>query len=203
MRSFPPVGGGATLFLVLLAMAVAAPRKAQAQCSVLDRHPCTPYFCGIHGGPRCIPELEFPLNQVPVLKVNGHAGTSEPIDREHKANRLDELGPLLSKCLEMPPDDAARPGMRVTLKLAFKRNGELLAPPRFTYTTHEASPEQKQIYREAALDMLKRCTPLPVTESLGGAIAGRPFVIPIIETRTGRKAEAPPNPTDTTDGRHP
>jgi len=44
--------------------------------------------------------------------------------------------------------------------------------------------------------MLKRCTPLPITEKLGDAIAGRPFVIPIIETRTEKKAENThdPNP---------
>ncbi len=130
----------------------------------------------------------YPLNQVPVLKVQGHVGPSEPLDRDHPANKINEMGPLLSKCLELPPDDEARPGMRVTLKLAFKRDGELLAEPRFTYTTHEAPPDVKSAYQDAARAMLKRCTPLPVTASLGEAIAGRPFVIPIIETRTEAKA---------------
>jgi hypothetical protein len=155
--------------------------------SVLHNHPYTPYSCGVFGGP-CNPEPMYPLNQVPVLKVEGHVGPSEPLDRDHPVDKLYDLGPLLSKCLEMPPDDEARPGMRVTLKLAFKRNGELLADPRFTYTTHEASDEEKKVYHEAALDMLKRCTPLPITAGLGSAIAGRPFVVPIIETRNERKA---------------
>jgi hypothetical protein len=186
---------------VIALAAMAAPEQAEAACStsVFARHPCpsapsvlrnhpyTPYSCGVFDGP-CNPEPMYPLNQVPVLKVEGHVGPSAPLDRDHPVDKLYDLGPLLSKCLEMPPDDEVRPGMRVTLKLAFKRNGELLADPRFTYTTHEASDEQKKVYHEAALDMLKRCTPLPITAGLGGAIAGRPLVVPIIETRNDRKA---------------
>jgi hypothetical protein len=183
---------------------MAPPEQAEAACStsVFARHPCpsvpsvlsgrpyTPYSCGVFDGP-CTPELLHPLNQVPVLKVQGHIGPSEPLDRDHPVDKLYDLGPLLSKCLEMPPDDEVRAGMRVTMKLAFKRNGELLADPRFTFTTHEASDEQKKIYHEAALDMLKRCTPLPITAGLGDAIAGRPLVVPIIETRPEKKADAP------------
>jgi hypothetical protein len=182
--------GGAIMF------ATAATPEPAAACStsVFSRHPCpsapsvlrthpyTPYSCGVFSGPGCVPEPLYPLNQVPVLKVEGHAQAPAPLDRDHPVDRLYDLGPLLSKCLQMP--DEVRPGMQVTLKLAFKRNGELLAEPRFTYTTHEASDEQKKIYRAAALDMLKRCTPLPITAALGNAIAGRPFVVPITETRS-------------------
>ena len=157
--------------------------------SVFRRQPFTPYFCGVFSKPGCIPEIFYPLNQVPVLKVEGHVGPSEPLDRDHPADRLDEIGPLLSKCLELPPDDEALAGMQVTLKLAFKRNGELLAEPRFTYITHEAPEEVKAAYHDAAINMLKRCTPLPISEALGSAIAGRPFVIPIVETRKEKKAE--------------
>ena len=39
--------------------------------------------------------------------------------------------------------------------------------------------------------MLNRCTPLPITKELGNAIAGRPFVIPIVETRKEKKAATP------------
>jgi hypothetical protein len=97
----------------------------------------------------------------------------------------------LSKCLELPPEGEAREGMRVTLKLAFKRDGELIAAPRFTYTTHEAAPDAKAAYHQAALDMLKRCAPLPITDGLGAAIAGRPFVIAITDTRAKDEEKKP------------
>ena len=196
---------GAATFAIGL---TAAPEKARAVCSVLSRHPCTPLFgsvlshhpftpysCGVFSRPGCTPEVELPLNQVPVLKVEGHVGPSEPLDRDHPADRLNELGPLLSKCLELPPDDEARAGMQVTLKLAFKRNGELLAEPRFTYITREAPAEAKGAYHDAAMNMLRRCTPLPVSDALGNAIAGRPFVIPIRETRNHGAADGHGGPS--------
>jgi hypothetical protein len=188
------------LLLVVAASAVVAsisvPEPAWAVCSVLSHHPCTPYFgsvfrrnpftpysCGVFSRPDCTPELLLPLNQVPLLKVEGHAGPPEPLDRDHPVDRLNEIGPLLSKCLELPPEDDAQAGMQLSLKLAFKRDGELLADPRFTYVTHEAPEKVKAAYQAAALEMLKRCTPLPITDEFGGAIAGRPFVVAIKETR--------------------
>jgi hypothetical protein len=103
-------------------------------------------------------------------------------------NRLDEIGPLLSKCLQLPGDSVARPGMRVTLRIAFTRDGAILGEPRFTFTT-PAPPDVKAAYQRAAVDMLNRCTPLPITKELGGAIAGRPFVIPSVDTRYDKKAD--------------
>ena len=52
-----------------------------------------------------------------------------------------------------------------------------------------APPDVKAAYQRAAVDMLNRCTPLPITKELGGAIAGRPFVIPIVDTRYDKKAD--------------
>jgi hypothetical protein len=202
--------GGLTILAGLVgALTGAMPEPARAQCSVFDRHPCLPYNypryypCGLNVRPGCTPEILLPLNQVPVLHVQGHTGESQPLDRDRKANRLDELGPLLSQCLELPPDNEVRAGMRVTLKLAFRRDGALLGEPRFTYVTHEASQDDKDRYRQAALDMLKRCTPLPVTAALGGAIAGRPFVVPIIEARPQKSADAPAGGAGAPDNHQP
>jgi hypothetical protein len=180
---------------VTLAVAsIAAPEKAHAICSVLSHHPCTPYVgsvlrrhpftpysCGVFGGP-CSPEVVFPFREQPVLKIDGHGGPPEPVDRDHPLDRLNEIPPLLSKCLELPPEGESQAGMEMALRLAFKRDGELLADPRFTYT-HDAPQKVKEAYHAAALDMLKRCTPLPITDKFGGAIAGRPFIVAIRDSR--------------------
>ena len=105
------------------------------------------------------------------------------------ANRLDEIGPLMARCLQMPPEYMARPGMRVTVRLSFTRDGEILGEPRFTFVTPGVPTEIRAAYQRAVVDMLDRCTPLPITKELGGAIAGRPFVFPIVETRKEKKAE--------------
>jgi hypothetical protein len=190
---------GTLLFLGAAALAIAstaAPEKAHAVCSVLSHHPCTPYFgsvfrhqpftpysCGVFSGPGCSPQILLLTSKIPVLKIEAHAGPSEPIDRDHRLDRLNEIGPLLSKCLALPPEGESQAGMQVSLKFAFKRDGELIADPRFTYTTHEAPDRVRAAYQAAALDMLKHCTPLPVTDRFGGAIAGRPLVVAIRDTR--------------------
>jgi hypothetical protein len=112
----------------------------------------------------------------------------ESIPSPKFANRLDEIGPMLAKCLRLPPAELARPGMRVTLRIAFTRDGAILGEPRFTYLTPGVPVEIKAAYQRALADMLDRCTPLPITKELGGAIAGRPFVFPVIDTRMDRKA---------------
>ncbi len=79
--------------------------------------------------------------------------------------------------------------MRVTLRLAFTRDGAILGEPRFTFTTPGVPADVRATYQRAVVDMLSRCTPLPITKELGAAIAGRPFVFPMIETRKEKKAE--------------
>jgi hypothetical protein len=184
-------------------MLAAAPEQAHAICSVLSHQPCTPYFgsvlrrrpftpysCGVTGGP-CSPEVVLIAGRTPVLKIVGHAGASGPIERDPPLDRLDEIARLLSMCLELPPEGDSQAGMELVLRFAFKRNGELVADPRFTYTTHDAPENVKAAYHAAALDMLHRCTPLPITDKFGGAIAGQPLVVAIRETRDLRPGGRP------------
>ena len=126
-------------------------------------------------------------DRIPTLLAQ--ANVDPPSDRPKLANRLDEIGPLLSRCLQMPAYDMARPGMQITVRLAFTRDGAILGEPRFTFSTPGVTPEVRAAYQRAVVDMLNRCTPLPITRELGAAIAGRPFVIPIVETRKEKKAE--------------
>jgi len=166
MPQTPPwrFAGCAAVALVVATMASAAPGDARARCALAY-------------GASCIAET-------------GEAAPKAPAAPPGKlVNRLDEIGPLLSRCLQLPPSDLSRPGMRVTLRLAFTRDGEILGEPRFTFTTPGVTSEIRAAYQRAVVDMLDRCTPLPITKELGGAIAGRPFVIPIIDTRFDKRAD--------------
>jgi hypothetical protein len=200
-------GEAGGLILMALTLAAFAPSgKAHAVCSVLSRHPCTPYVgsvlrhhpftpysCGVFSGP-CSPEVVLMVGRVPVFRVEGHTDPPVPIDHDHLLDQLSEIGPLLSKCLVLPPHDAAQAGMELALRFAFKRNGALVADPLFTYTTRDAPENVKTAYHTAALEMLRRCTPLPVTDRFGSALAGRPVVVAIRETRDlksgGRRDDA-------------
>ena len=70
--------------------------------------------------------------------------------------------------------DEARHGMEYTIRFAFKRDGEVIAPPRMTYATHDAPAALRDIYREAIDAALQRCTPLHFSAGMAGAVAGRP-----------------------------
>jgi hypothetical protein len=62
----------------------------------------------------------------------------------------------------------------------------------------DASDDERLAYRIAVADMLKRCAPLPFTEGLGNAVAGRPFTMRLIDERKLKQAENYLWPTRTT-----
>ena len=72
--------------------------------------------------------------------------------------------------------------MQMTVRLSFKRDGEMFGQPRLTYATPGNSIDTRKTYRDAIDAALARCTPLTVTKGLGGAIAGRPNGSPLPST---------------------
>ena len=50
--------------------------------------------------------------------------------------------------------------MEYTIRFAFKRDGEIIAPPRVTYSSHDAPADVRDVYRDAVNAALARCTPL-------------------------------------------
>jgi len=100
---------------------------------------------------------------------------------------LDTIGDMfaaLRACWVPPPKDEARHGMEYTIRLAFKRDGEVIAPPRMTYASHDAPADTRNVYRDAIDAALKRCTPLHFSEGMGDAVAGRPIAIRFLDDRT-------------------
>jgi len=73
--------------------------------------------------------------------------------------------------------------MQMSVRLAFKRSGEMISAPRVTYASREAPPAARDAYHDAILAALERCTPLPFTPGLGGAVAGRPVAIRFVDDR--------------------
>jgi hypothetical protein len=100
-------------------------------------------------------------------------------------NTLHDVWLALEICWQAnePPLAQARPGMNVTVMLTFTRSGALQGEPRFTYVTREASAETKALYQRAAVAAINTCTPLPFSEGLGGALAGRPNLVRFVDRR--------------------
>ena len=79
-------------------------------------------------------------------------------------------------------------GRRRRIRFAFRRDGEITAPPRRTYSSHEAPNDVRDTYRGSVDAALKRCTPLHFTNGMASAVAGRPIAIRFVDERTLAKS---------------
>jgi hypothetical protein len=177
---------GAPAFVVFTALS--SPASAQTFCSVFDDRPCAPSFCSVFGPIPCIPEVVYPPGQDLRLTVRSRLSDDHrPVNDSDELNSLRDLFGALRACWTPPALDEGRAGMEVSIRLSFNRFGNIIGSPRFTYTTREASGAQRDLYRRAVVDSLSRCTPLPLSKGLGGAIAGRPIAIRYVDDRTYRR----------------
>jgi hypothetical protein len=123
-------------------------------------------------GPRC---------QDPALAQSGDARQSPAADGKgddaHSVNSLHEMFAAIKSCWIPPPRDKGRYGMEYTVRFAFKSDGELLGPVRYTFASHDAPDDVREAYRVAVDATIKRCLPLHFTKSMAGSIAGRPISI--------------------------
>jgi hypothetical protein len=115
-------------------------------------------------------------------------GIAQPTRRPPVLDTLKDIGLALGICwsAHLPPIAQARPGMRVTVMLTFTKSGEILGEPRFTFVTQEASPETRALYQRVAVAAIDTCAPLPFSERLGNAVAGRPNIFPFVDWRNAK-----------------
>jgi hypothetical protein len=119
-----------------------------------------------------------------VLPASGRADPGQP---QGLLNTMADIRRALHACWQWPPASEIRSGMELTVRVSFKRNGEIFGA-RITYQSPSVSDEERALYYGALLAALRRCSPLPLSASLGEAIAGRPFAFHIHDTRQQRKA---------------
>ena len=186
MRAVVGMAGAAALGT---AAAVLPAHPASAGCGVFDKRPCAPTVCSLFRHRPCIPEFELPIGQDLRLTIESAAVAGEPASgqgpgAEHKLNTIRDVFDALRDCWVPPPDDEARHGMQMSVRLSFKRSGEIIGTPRVTYATADTSSGVRDAYRHAITAALDRCTPMPFTSGLGGAIAGRPIAIRYVDNRT-------------------
>jgi hypothetical protein len=150
-------------------------------------------FCSVfHLGP-CFPHYLPPIGQDLRLTIvstdddsanTPDAGVGENGNNEKTLDSIAEMYAALRACWTPPPKDEARGGMEYTIRFAFRRDGEIIAPPRRTYSSREAPDEVRNTYRDAVDAALKRCTPLHFTKDMAGAVAGRPIAVRFVDERT-------------------
>lgn len=111
-------------------------------------------------------------------------GAAPPVAAEEKISTLPEIYKRLSKCFKPPRLPRGHPGQQITFIVAFAKTGELFGQPKVTYESDYATDNDRLLYRTALMEALQRCTPMPFTEGLGDAVAGRPLRMRIDDRRT-------------------
>ena len=94
-----------------------------------------------------------------------------------KVDNIKDVFARLRTCWKPPPPSLAHPDIDITVIVSFDRAGNILGRPRITYESAQATDDDRLAYRVAVMETLQRCTPMPFTEGMAGAIAGRPFAV--------------------------
>ncbi len=137
---------------------------AASPCNLLGGEPCHPSFCDAFNSGPCFPQYLPPIGQdlhLTVVSTDDNDPASKPSadaakpphnDDATEDKPLDSIGAMyaaLRACWVPPPKDEAHHGMQYTVRFAFKRDGEMVAPPRVTYASHDAPSEVRDSYRDA------------------------------------------------------
>ena len=118
-----------------------------------------------------------------MLLLAGNAGAA----RAEPLNTLNELWQALGACWIWPPAEQVVEGREITVRFSLTRDGAILGEPRFTYSKPGIAPEARAAYQRAAAASLVHCAPFSLTPEFGGAIAGRPIALRLIDPRTQRR----------------
>jgi hypothetical protein len=181
-------------------------------CSVFSHHPCVYYpyhqVCSVFRRGACTPEALFPFSQQLQLTIKSNdtpapngdnkgaippangdkSGDTPPANEEagtepKKLNTIRDVFTALRRCWVPPAEDQVSPGLQLSVRLSFKRNGEPIGEPRLTYVTPGISERDRHSFWEAVQATFHRCVPLAFSNELGGALAGRPFAIRFVDNR--------------------
>jgi hypothetical protein len=107
-----------------------------------------------------------------------------------QVDTLKDIYARLRTCWKPPPASRANPGIDITVIVSFNRDGNIFGHPKITYESEQATDDDRLNYRIAVMEALQRCTPMPFTEAMAGAVAGHPFAVKF------RNRKPPPQPIE-------
>ncbi len=135
------------------------------------------------GAPESAPpssEVPYPQGFVLTVPVTPGSASAQPRDT---LNRYVEVGAALGRCWSGLLEPADAHWQDLTLRVSFKRDGTVNGIPRIVHVSDPADPQADARGRASLLSALGHCTPLPLSPSLGRAIAGQIFAIRFVQQR--------------------
>jgi hypothetical protein len=96
---------------------------------------------------------------------------------QEQVDNIKEAYARFRACWRPPTGADVHRGIDVTVIATFKRDGSIMGKPKVTYESEQATDHDRLKLRIAIMETLQRCTPMPFTDGMAGAVAGRPFAI--------------------------
>lgn len=122
-----------------------------------------------------------------LVAISSAVGPGVTVAQEPGVGTLKEMFARLKGCWRSPRLSNGNPGMEITVLVAFTRDGRILGHPRITFETHDASDDERLVYRTAVMETLQRCVPMPFIRGMGDAVAGRPLTLKFDDRRNHLK----------------
>ncbi|TMI99170.1 MAG: hypothetical protein E6G97_23735 [Alphaproteobacteria bacterium] len=139
----------------------------------------------------CLFATDAARAQRTTLQILIRGTNANPARPTSPVNNLQELSAAFAACWSPPPPDRDRAPVDVIFQVSFKRSGELFGKPRIVEFVRPVTPEERGRYYAAVAEAIDRCSPMPFTEAMGGAVAGRVFRVNFIDMRNRKQAEVP------------
>jgi hypothetical protein len=128
---------------------------------------------------RLEPPLALPQSHNIVIRP----GTGEPAPA--RIDTLREVGLAIRACWRQSGEPYS--GQDITVRVSFKRNGEVLGKPMIThYGAGRSDRDDRQAFTQAVHDAFVRCSPMPFTDKFGAAVAGRPVTFRFVDSPPAR-----------------
>ena len=118
-----------------------------------------------------------------ILRITINASNPRPVRPQGPIDNLRAFMAAFAGCWNPPPLDQSRQPLDLTFQVSFKRSGELFAKPRVIHFAREVTPEERQRYYQVVAEAIDLCSPMPFTETMGGAVAGRLFQVNFQDAR--------------------
>ena len=87
---------------------------------------------------------------------------------------LEAMWGALGKCWQPP---AGSEGLEVTVRFSLKRDGSLNGKPQITWLKRGGTESQRRAFVASVFGALESSLPVPFTEAMGRATAGRPMTM--------------------------
>ena len=173
------------LFLLFIALNLlgSPPARAITLCGLAGGSGCVPTTCSVLAPQTCLPDDDFPLGGDVRLTVSTVSAEAAPPKPDHDLNTRRDLFFTLRACWMPPAAADAQHGMQMTVRVSYKKSGDIFAPPQLTYVLEGSSAKARDTYRNAITQSLQACAPLHFSRGFGGAIAGKPILIRYVDDR--------------------